>query len=280
MPPSAFGPILGPMTTRRLAPIAIVLALLALPAAAQAGAYVAGTGEPAFTRSAQNTHWVGWEAVSGADDYRLKASPTTRTTSRLPALRSVRAPRSAETNSWVNWSGVRTLQHGGQYGSVRQRRVLAPQRQSVLPRRAQLVQPGHDGRQAVVHDHRPQRTGHLARPGGRCRDHEVDAGAPEHRLPGRPLGSVPGQLPVRGRWRNAGGGVWKLDLRLQLAVQQPRGGHQVHLVLLPAGPGRGQHARRPRPGLRDRGGLLDPRQPSRVGPDEHGGQGQPVREDV
>ena len=75
---------------------------------------MAGTGEPAYTRSAQNTHWVGWDAVSGADEYRLKsgfyANNALTTEIRTPA-----SPAGG-TNFWANWSGVANLEHGSQYG--------------------------------------------------------------------------------------------------------------------------------------------------------------------
>ena len=84
----------------------------AQPAAAQV--QPAGTGEPLYTNSTQNTQWFEWPATSGADDYRVRfdyyennalvANPTQNN-----------APNGA-SNVWANWSGVRTLQHGGQYG--------------------------------------------------------------------------------------------------------------------------------------------------------------------
>jgi hypothetical protein len=84
----------------------------AQPAAAQVRP--AGTGEPAYTNSQQNTQWLEWPATSGADGYKVRfdyyengalvANPTQGD-----------APNGA-TDVWANWSGVRTLQHGGQYG--------------------------------------------------------------------------------------------------------------------------------------------------------------------
>jgi hypothetical protein len=41
------------------------VAVMAAPASAQV--QPAGTGEPAFTNSAQNTQWFEWPAASGAD---------------------------------------------------------------------------------------------------------------------------------------------------------------------------------------------------------------------
>ncbi len=84
---------------------------LAQPAAAQV--QPAGTGEPPFTNSAQNTQFFEWPATPGADAYRVqyryyannaeKASPT------------VSVPLGSGS-AWANWSGVETLQHGSQYG--------------------------------------------------------------------------------------------------------------------------------------------------------------------
>jgi PKD repeat protein len=85
-------------------------AVMAGPASAQV--QPAGTGEPAFTNSQQNTQFFEWPATSGADAYRirydyyennvLKASPT------------YDVPNGG--SNWANWSGVATLQHGAQYG--------------------------------------------------------------------------------------------------------------------------------------------------------------------
>jgi hypothetical protein len=94
----------------------LATAACALGAAQPAAAQVqpAGTGEPAYTHSQQNTQWFEWPATSGADGYKVRfdyyenntlvANPT-----------SENAPNGAQ-NVWANWSGVRTLQHGGQYG--------------------------------------------------------------------------------------------------------------------------------------------------------------------
>jgi hypothetical protein len=80
-----------------------------------AGAAVqpAGTGEPLYTNSAQNTQWFEWPATSGIGGYRVQYSYYENNT--LVADPIVSSPNGA-TNVWANWSGVRTLQHGGQYG--------------------------------------------------------------------------------------------------------------------------------------------------------------------
>ena len=98
----------------------------AAAAAGQASAQVqpAGTGEPLYTNSAQNTQWFEWPASQGADAYRvrydyyennaLKASPT------------VNAASANSGSSWANWSGVANLQHGGQYGICAQGQYSFP----------------------------------------------------------------------------------------------------------------------------------------------------------
>jgi plastocyanin len=101
------------MRTRLICLGAVACAVaMAQPAAAQV--QPAGTGEPLFTNSAQNTQFFEWPAQgAGIDAYRVQyryyannaeiASPT------------VNYGTSAG-NSWANWSGVASLQHGGQYG--------------------------------------------------------------------------------------------------------------------------------------------------------------------
>src|SRR3954451_17994558 len=107
---------------RRIAILCLgVLAMAAAPASAQV--QPAGTGEPLYTNSAQNTQWFEWPAVSGVDAYRvrydyyennaLKANPTV--TTGLGA-----------GSTWANWSGVSTLQHGGQYGICAQGQYRFP----------------------------------------------------------------------------------------------------------------------------------------------------------
>ena len=94
----------------------------AQPAAAQV--QPAGTGEPLYTNSQQNTQWFEWPASSGIDKYRVRfdyyennalvANPTQNP-----------APNGA-SNVWANWSGVRNLQHGGQYGVCAQGQYTFP----------------------------------------------------------------------------------------------------------------------------------------------------------
>ena len=114
----ALGPF-RPMRTRLICLGAVACAVaLAQPAAAQV--QPAGTGEPLFTNSAQNTQFFEWPAQgSGIDAYQVQyryyannaeiASPT------------VNYGTGAGT-TWANWSGVAALQHGGQYGICAQGR--------------------------------------------------------------------------------------------------------------------------------------------------------------
>jgi PKD repeat protein len=108
---------------RRIAPLLLGMAAFAAAAApASAQVQPAGTGEPAFTNSTQNTQFFEWPASAGADAYRirfdyyennaLKASPT------YPELNG--------GSLWANWSGVATLQHGGQYGICAQGEFSLP----------------------------------------------------------------------------------------------------------------------------------------------------------
>src|SRR5215210_4331833 len=104
--------------TMRLLPKRLLLlgtVACALGAAQTAAAQVqpAGTGEPAFTNSQQNTQWLEWPATSGADGYRVKYSYYENNA--LVTDPTYDMPNGA-SNQWANWSGVKTLQHGGQYG--------------------------------------------------------------------------------------------------------------------------------------------------------------------
>jgi hypothetical protein len=104
----------------RRALVASAAVAIVLPAGASAQVQPAGTGEPAFTNSAQNTQWFEWPAQpAGVDAYQvqysyyennaLRASPTVNY-------------GTAAGSTWANWSGVATLQHGAQYGICAQGR--------------------------------------------------------------------------------------------------------------------------------------------------------------
>jgi plastocyanin len=107
------------MRTRLICLGAVACAVaLTQPAAAQV--QPAGTGEPLFTNSAQNTQFFEWPAQgAGIDAYQVQyryyannaevASPTVNY-------------GTGAGNTWANWSGVANLQHGGQYGICAQGR--------------------------------------------------------------------------------------------------------------------------------------------------------------
>src|SRR5688572_806606 len=93
-------------------------AALAQPAAAQV--QPAGTGEPAFTNSAQNTQFFEWPAQpSGIDAYQVQYRYNANNA-------EVSAPTvtygTGAGSTWANWAGVASLQHGGQYGICAQGR--------------------------------------------------------------------------------------------------------------------------------------------------------------
>ena len=101
---------------RRIALLCLTAAACAAAVADPASAQVqpAGTGEPAYTNSAQNTQLFEWPATSGADAYRIRFDYYENNT--LKASPVVNVPHTTSGTNWANWSGVATLQHGGQYG--------------------------------------------------------------------------------------------------------------------------------------------------------------------
>ena len=100
------------MRLTRLICLGAIAGTLVPAATAAAQVQPAGTGEPAFTNSAQNTQWLEWPATSGADAYRIRFDYYENNA--LKASPSYDMPNGGSI--WVNWSGVATLQHGGQYG--------------------------------------------------------------------------------------------------------------------------------------------------------------------
>src|ERR1700754_4210257 len=94
--------------------VAATLLAIALPATASAQVQPAGTGEPAYTNSTQNTQWFEWPATSGADAYRVRFDYYENNT--LKADPTYNPPTANAGSVWANWSGVATLQHGAQYG--------------------------------------------------------------------------------------------------------------------------------------------------------------------
>lgn len=95
-----------------LTALIVLLAALAVAAPASAEVVVEGTGEPQFTNSAQNTQWVSYQRPSGTDAYRLRFDYHANNV----AASSQTVNAGASGTTWANWSGVQTLQHGGQYG--------------------------------------------------------------------------------------------------------------------------------------------------------------------
>jgi len=106
---------MGSVNKRLLNPLCILIVLAAaLAAAGPAAADVVpeGTGEPAYTNSTQNTQWFRVTVPSGTDDYRLRYSYYANNA--LVNELTINGATSGVT--WANWSGVASLQHGGQYG--------------------------------------------------------------------------------------------------------------------------------------------------------------------
>ncbi|HEV7844672.1 MAG TPA: PKD domain-containing protein [Thermoleophilaceae bacterium] len=90
-----------------------LFSVLALVAAgpAVADVTVAGSGEPAYTNSANNTQWISYTVPAGADDYRLHARYYRNN------AQVYEYTWSANTSGtvWMDWTGVATLEHGSTY---------------------------------------------------------------------------------------------------------------------------------------------------------------------
>ena len=111
---------------RFLNPLCILLVCAAgLAAAGPASAEVTpeGTGEPLYTSSAQNTQFFRITVPSGIGAYRVRYSYYANNA--LVNEVTVNYPLSGGV-SWANWSGVATLQHGGQYGICAQGQYQFP----------------------------------------------------------------------------------------------------------------------------------------------------------
>jgi PKD repeat protein len=111
---------------RRTAILSLGAALCALALTGSASAQVqpAGTGEPLFTNSTQNTQWFEWPAAQGVDAYRIRYDYYTNNTLGISPI--VNLPNLNAGSSWANWSGVAALQHGGQYGICAQGQYKFP----------------------------------------------------------------------------------------------------------------------------------------------------------
>ena len=93
--------------------ISTVVAVLVLWTAAPAWAetQVAGTGEPAYTKSTQNTQWISWQSPGGVDGYRLHVVYYKDNVQ----VHELRAPVGVSGTMWANWSGIQTLTEGSTY---------------------------------------------------------------------------------------------------------------------------------------------------------------------
>jgi PKD repeat protein len=94
---------------RVILPILVLLAISAAPASAQV--QPAGTGEPLYTNSAQNTMFFEWSG--GGSPYRIRYDYYANN-ALVPSPGPVTTTKTG--TGWANWSGVAPLQHGGQYG--------------------------------------------------------------------------------------------------------------------------------------------------------------------
>ncbi len=108
---------------KKLLILGTVACVLGTVQTASAAVQPAGTGEPLYTNSAQNTQWFEWPATSGIGGYRVQYSYYEN--SALVAQPTVSSPNGA-SNVWANWSGVKNLQHGGQYGICAQGSYVFP----------------------------------------------------------------------------------------------------------------------------------------------------------
>src|SRR3954447_5616706 len=107
---------------RRIA-ILCLGALFGMAGSASAQVQPAGTGEPLYTNSAQNTQWFEWPASAGTDAYRVRYDFYENNTLKASPVVNVNL---GAGSSWANWSGVATLQHGGQYGICAQGQFSLP----------------------------------------------------------------------------------------------------------------------------------------------------------
>ena len=111
---------------RRTAILSLGALVCALTLAATASAQVqpAGTGEPLFTNSAQNTQWLEWPGSQSVDAYRIRFDYYENNVLK-PTSPTVTASKAGGT-MWANWSGVAALQHGAQYGICAQGQYRLP----------------------------------------------------------------------------------------------------------------------------------------------------------
>ena len=262
---------------RRIALLCLTAAACAAAVADSASAQVqpAGTGEPAFTNSVQNTQWFEWPATSGADAYRIRFDYYENNT--LKASPVVNLPSANSGSNWANWSGVATLQHGGQYGVCAQGQYSFPNDPLFFPDGPNSCSMGTMlGRRAhtTIDRSKPTATLQLAADAAYTRDTKIPVRIDF-------ADDVAGPFPANFLCFEVGVGPDNLcdtnarqDLRAQPGLLGPRERRQVDHVHLH---GRLRRDRgRQRVGLRDRGRRVDPGQPERAEPERHGRQGQPV----
>ena len=109
---------------KKLLILGTVACVLGTVQTAAAAVQPAGTGEPLYTNSAQNTQWFEWPATSGIGSYKVQYSYYENNA--LVADPTVNPSPNGASNVWANWSGVKTLQHGGQYGVCAQGSYTIP----------------------------------------------------------------------------------------------------------------------------------------------------------
>ena len=97
---------------------------LLITQSASAQVQPAGTGEPAYTNSTQNTQFLEWPGITGVDAYRVRVDYYENNVLK-PTNPTVAASKDGGS-MWANWSGVATLQHGGQYGICAQGQYRFP----------------------------------------------------------------------------------------------------------------------------------------------------------
>ena len=92
--------------------IALVIATFAVTAApASAGVEPAGTGEPLYTNSVQNTQFIAWTVPQGVDAYRLHYYYYRDSVLVTDFTQSV----TTSGTGWADWAGIANLEDGKSY---------------------------------------------------------------------------------------------------------------------------------------------------------------------
>ena len=266
---------------KKLLILGTVACVLGAVQTASAAVQPAGTGEPLYTNSAQNTQWFEWPATTGIDGYRVQYSYYENNA--LVAQPTVSSPNGA-SNVWANWSGVKTLQHGGQYG-------ICAQGSYVFPNDSLWISDGPNscsmgtalGRRASTTIDRSKPSASIALAGGA-------AATKDAKVPIQVAFSddVAGPFPANFMCFQFGGASNICDasaglhLRLQLGLLDAGRRREVDDVHLHRRLrlGRQSRAGRAGVGVRDRRRRVDPRQPERPEPGPAGREGQSLRRQV